>query len=378
MTVRARICFVVDRLELAGGPRYFEHLARGLDRATFTLTLATAPGSPLAAPFTAAGVVLAPVPFTRPLDPASLRALTALIRRERFDVVHSMGLRADVYARLASRLARGPRVVSTVAMFASGFDTSSWRRHLYAAAERATGRWVDLFLTDSEYARQRLIASSAVGPARVRTVYIGADADAHDPARADGRRVRAELRLGSGPVVASLGRLVGQKGHDDFLAAVAIAAQRIPGLQALLIGNGPLSGALRDRAAQLGLDGCVRFIPARTDLDDVLAAIDVVVLASHVESIPLLLYEAMALGRPIVATAVGGIPEVVTDGQHALIVPSHQPQSLADAMEQLLKDTAAAREMGRRARARLRESFHVRGCVETVAKAYRELRGRSW
>jgi glycosyltransferase involved in cell wall biosynthesis len=328
--------------------------------------------------YTAAGVVLAPVPFTRPLDPMSLRALTALIRRERFDIVHSMGLRADVYARLASRLAGGPRVVSTVAMFASGFDTASWRRYLYAAAERATGRWVDLFFTDSEYARQRLIASSAVAAGRVRTVYIGADADAHDPARTDGRRVRDELRLGSAPVVASLGRLVGQKGHDDFLAAVAIAAQRIPGLQALVIGNGPLAGPLRDRAAQLGLGGCVRFIPARTDLDDVLAAIDVVVLASHVESIPLLLYEAMALGRPIVATAVGGIPEVVTDGQHALVVPPHRPESLAEAMQELLKDAAAAGEMGRRARARVRESFHVRGCVATVAAAYRELRGRSW
>lgn len=377
MTAPVRVCFVVDRLELAGGPRYFEHLARGLDRAMFDLTLATAPGSPLAPVYTAAGVALVPVPFTRPFDPASLRALRALTRRERFDIVHSMGLRADVYTRLATRMTRGPHVVSTVAMLASGFDTAPWRRWLYAAAERATGRWVDLFVTDSEWARRRLVGLHAVDPARVRTVYIGADADAHDPARADGRRLRAELGLGAGPVVASLGRLAGQKGHDDFLVAAASAGQRIPGLQALVVGDGPLAGSLREQATRLGLGDRVRFSAARPDLDDLLAAIDVVVIASHIESIPLLLYEAMALGRPIVTTAVGGIPEVVADGQEALLVPPRRPQALADAMECLLKNPDTARAMGARARARVHVAFQVRGCVHAVAAVYRQLAGRS-
>lgn len=372
-----RACFVVDRLELAGGPRFFEHLARGLDPATFRLTLATAPGSPLASVYSVLGVAIAPVPFTRPFDPASLRALVTILRDGRFDIVHSMGLRADVYARVAARVARGPRLVSTIAMLASGFDILPWRRRLYDAAERTTGRWVDLFLTDSEYARRRLIASRAVDPGRVRTVYIGADPAAHDSARADGRRARAELGLGAGPVVASLGRLVAQKGHDDFLAATALAARRIPGLQALVVGDGPLAGPLRERATRLGLGDHVRFSAARRDLDEVLAAADVVVIASHLESIPLLLYEAMARGRPIVTTAVGGIPEVVRDGEHALVVPPHRPDALARAMEGLLKDRGAAAAMGLRARTHVGEAFPVRGCVEAVAAAYRGLGGRS-
>jgi len=114
------------------------------------------------------------------------------------------------------------------------------------------------------------------------------------------------------------------------------------------------------------------------NLDDLLAAIDVVVIASHVESIPLLLYEAMALGRPIVTTAVGGIPEVVTDGEQALVVPPRRPRALADAIEHLIKDPGAAVAMGARARARVRETFPVRGCVHAVAAAYRQLGGRSW
>jgi glycosyltransferase involved in cell wall biosynthesis len=335
--------------------------------------MATAPGGPVEDIFMAAGVHVEPVPFARPLDVPSVRALVRIIAHQGIDIVHSMGVRADFHARLAARLTRRARVISTVAMPASGFESAGWRRALYQIGERVSERWVDAFLTDSEHVRRQLIEEHRIAPSRVRTVHIGADPGTLDPARADGARVRRELGLGPGPVVGSVGRLVLQKAHGDFLDAVALASRRIPNLQALVVGEGPLGPTLRAHAEAVGVAELTRFIGVRHDLADLLAALDVLVIASRRESIPVVLYEAMALARPIVATTVGGIPEVVEDGRHAWLVPPADPAGLAKAVGTLLEDPGAAAAMGSRARERVAERFRVQACVDAVAACYRDV-----
>jgi len=368
-----RVCLVIDRLDVAGGPRFFEHLAQGLVPASFRLTVATAPESPLRDVFREAGVQLEPIPFARPLDFRTLIALLRLFRRGAFDIVHSMGLRADFHARLAARLTGHARVVTTVAMLARGFDAPLWRRMLYQIAERVSERWANAFLVDSEYVRRQLIEGHRIPASRVRKVYIGADPVAFDPDKADAVRVRRELGLGPGPLVGSVGRLVAQKGHDDFLDAIAMTVRRIPDLQALVVGEGPLGPALRTRAEDIGVAGCTRFLGARRDLADLLSALDVLVIASNLESIPVLLFEAMALARPIVATTVGGIPEVVEDKQHALLIPPRDPVAISKAIEAVLENPGASVAMGRRARERVIQQFNVQDCVDAVAQCYREV-----
>jgi len=368
-----RVCLVIDRLDVAGGPRFFEHLARGLAPARFRLTVATAPGSPLRDVFREAGVQLEAIPFARPLEFRTLIALLRLFRQGAFDIVHSMGLRADFHARLAARLTGHARVVTTVAMLARGFDALLWRRMLYQIAERVSERWVNTFLVDSEYVCRQLVEGHRIPASRVRKVYIGADPVAFDPDRANGARVRRELGLGPGPLVGSLGRLVSQKGHEDFLDAMAMTVRRIPDLQALVVGEGPLGPALRTRAEAIGVAGCTRFLGARRDLADLLSALDVLVIASNLESIPVLLFEAMALARPIVATTVGGIPEVVEDKQHALLVPPRDPVAISRAIEAALENPGASAAMGRRARDRVIQQFNTQDCVDAVAQCYREV-----
>lgn len=368
-----RVCLVIDRLEVAGGPRFFEHLARGLDPSGFRLTVATAPESPLWDVFREAGVQVEPIPFTSPLDLRTLIALVRLFRHGAFDIVHSMGLRADFHARLAARLTGHARVVTTVAMLARGFDTRPWRRMLYQVAEQVSERWVNAFLTDSEYTRRQLIEGHRILASRVRRVYIGADPAALDPDKANGVRVRHELGLGPGPLVGSLGRLVPQKGHEDFLDAMAMVSRRIPDVQGLVVGEGPLGRALRTRAESIGVASSTRFLGVRRDLADLLSALDVLVIASNLESIPILLFEAMALARPIVATTVGGIPEVVEDKQHALLVPPRDPVAIARAIEAVLEDPGASAAMGRRARDRVIQQFDVQDCIDAVVQSYRDV-----
>ncbi len=316
---------------------------------------------------------MAPIPFARPVDFRTLIALLRLFRRGAFDIVHSMGLRADFHARLAARLAGHARVVTTVAMLAGGFDVFLWRRKLYQVAERVSERWVNAFLTDSEYTRRQLIEGHRIPASRVRKMYIGADPMAFDPDKANGVRVRRELGLGPGPLVGSLGRLVSQKGHENFLDAIAVVSRQIPDLQALVVGEGPLGPVLRARAEAIGIAGCTRFVGVRRDLADLLSALDVLVIASNLESIPVILFEAMALARPIVATTVGGIPEVVEDKQHALLVPPRDPVAIAKAIEAVLEDPGASAAMGRRARDRVVQQFNVQDCIEAVVQSYRDV-----
>ncbi|MDD5171004.1 MAG: glycosyltransferase, partial [Syntrophales bacterium] len=134
---RIKVCLVIDRLDLAGGPRYFELLARGLETGSYSVTLASDPSSPLWDTLTADGLALAAVPFSRPFSTETLFSLKRLFTENAFDIVHSMGLRADLHTRLAAVMCRPrPIIVSTVAMLARGFDVGRLRRLAYEWAER--------------------------------------------------------------------------------------------------------------------------------------------------------------------------------------------------------------------------------------------------
>ena len=174
-------------------------------------------------------------------------------------------------------------------------------------------------------------------------------------------------------MVGSLGRLHPQKGFSDLLTAFAQVRQRIPSVRLFVAGDGELRDDLEAQARSLGMAAVVTFAGVRADVSEVLAALDVFVLPSLWEGMPNAVLEAMASGLPVVATAVGGTPEVVVDGVTGLLVPPQDPGALAQAIGHLLRDPDLRRRMGRAGRRRVEEHFDVRETVRQVESLYETL-----
>jgi glycosyltransferase involved in cell wall biosynthesis len=365
------VLHVAESAGWAGGEAYLVRLAGAIDRRRFRLAVVVPEPGPLVARLHALGVPTHAIPLARRLvSPGTLGRLVALLRRLRPAVVQSHGARTNVYTRVAARLAGVPVVLATVHNSLFDYEVSPWRRRLYVRAERVTSPLSDRVLAVSGAVARDLVERYRLAPGRVVTVRNGIEADRFRP-----ERPAAEMRqaLGLTPedrVIGVAARMTEQKGHVHLLAALPAVVARHPRLVCLLIGDGPLRAALERRAAALGLGTTCRFTGAREDVADLLAALEVVVLPSLSEGLPFVLLEAMALGRPVVATTVGGTPEAVLAGQTGLLVPPADPAALASAVLRLLDRPEEARAMGARAAARVRAEFSLAAMVGALEAVY--------
>jgi glycosyltransferase involved in cell wall biosynthesis len=186
-------------------------------------------------------------------------------------------------------------------------------------------------------------------------------------------RLRSALWLPeSAPVVITVANLRVTKDHANLLAAARLVADARPDVHFLVVGDGPLRAELEALAVRLGLEGQVHFLGSRSDVADLLLAADLFVLASLHEGLPIAMLEAMVAGLPAVLTAVGGIPEAVTDRAEALLVPARDPRALAAGILEICADPALADDLGRRARVASRR-FDIRAAVRGYERAYVEV-----
>ena len=314
---------------------------------------------------------------SRRIDPlADIRTLAAyagLFRRERYDVVHTHNPKVNALASLAARIARVPRVVSTVHGFYSHEGQRPGVRRVWRAFEGASARLADLVLCQSGEDVRAARWQRIVPDERLRPLGNGVDVDALSPERfstddRDAIRRRLGVRAGE-RTIGFVGRLVHEKGVLELLEAV----RHRRGWRLLLVGpdeRGHKADALAPRklassnATWLGL---------QRDMPPLYSAMDVVVLPSYREGFPRSLVEASAMGRPIVATDVRGCREVVSRGRTGLLVPPRATAPLRSALESLLGDASRARRFGRAARRRALDRFDERAVFERIDLAYREL-----
>jgi glycosyltransferase involved in cell wall biosynthesis len=190
--------------------------------------------------------------------------------------------------------------------------------------------------------------------------------------------LRAELGLLEAiPVIGMVGRLAEQKGHKYLLEAAPAILEKVPDVHFAFIGEGEERSALEGLAAKRGVAERVHWMGFRSDTQRLLAGFDVLAMPSEFEGLPLVLLEAMAHGVPIVAHAVDGIPEAVTDGQEGYLIARGDIRALAERLVQLLLDPAEAERMGERARARIDPEFTVRTMAERTAEIYSRAMDRS-
>lgn len=309
--------------------------------------------------------------IVRPLRPwADTRAIASLrriVRRRRPDVVHAHGSKGGVMARLAR--AANPRVpvVFTPHGFAfAGFFSSAAERRTYRGIERALAPLASRFACVCE-AEARLARSVGAG-SRARVVHNGIAA----PAEPTPSAAIAGLR-GDGPLLGVLSGLRPGKGLEAAIEAMGAITASVPGTRLVIGGEGPERGELEALVRAGGLEGAVLMPGFQADPYGFIAALDLFLFPSLAESFPYSILEAMAMGRPIVASDVGGVGEAVEDGAGGLLVAPGDPHALALAVTDLLTEPARAAAMGRAARLRQEERFTLSRMVDGMLGVYAEV-----
>jgi glycosyltransferase involved in cell wall biosynthesis len=315
---------------------------------------------PFLAPLRGAGVEVFPVAVGPRAYLSERRAVAALCRRLEPDVVHSHGYRADVLdAPVAQRL-QVP-VVTTV----HGFTGGDWKNRLYERLQRRALRRFDAVVAVSR-ALGELLVREGVGRERVAVLPNAWERSRQPLARDEARRLLGIPQ--DAVLVGWVGRMTREKGADVFLDAMARLAD-VPCL-ASCVGEGSDRAGLEARGAALGLAGRLRWHGLVPDAGRIFPAFDVFVLSSRTEGTPITLFEAMAAEVPVVATAVGGVPDVVSGGEALLTAPDN-PVQLAAAIRSVLSDRAAAHVRAARARARLERDFAVGPWMARYEAVYR-------
>jgi glycosyltransferase involved in cell wall biosynthesis len=356
-----RVLHVITRLTLGGSSETTISQVEALQDAGYRCAIAV--GFPeserdVMAMAAARGCRLLDVPtLGREASPSrDLRALVDLLRlmrREHPDLVHTHTSKAGFVGRLAARLARVPAVIHQPHGHIFYGYYGPWRSRAYVALERLAARWADRLVMLTERGAEEHLAHGIGRPGQFATVPSGVPVErlrAAAPARAEARR---RLALpGSSFVIGALGRLVPIKGFDLLVEALPAVAAALPETHLLVIGGGPLRGALEARIAALGMTERVTITGVTHDVATALAAADVLAAPSRNEGMGRALVEAMALGVPVVATAVGGIPAVVVDGECGRLVEPENPAALARALIEMGVEGAPRAKLGAGARAR--------------------------
>lgn len=286
--------------------------------------------------------------------PSAIQAGARVLRAWRPDALVSFVYQANVLGRLAGRLAGVPVVISSVRNERFG----GRGRELVL---RATDRLSTITTTNSQAAAERLVARGIVPRARLVVIPNGLDPAPFQEASARRAAIRAELGLADGRFVwLAAGRLEPQKDYPTLLDALARCAGPGPEHCLLVAGQGRLRPDLERLTGQLGMADPVRFLGVRSDIPELVAACDGVVLSSRFEGLPNVVMEAMAGARPVVATRVGGTPELVEQGASGLLVDPGDPAALASAMGQVMAAPPARREaMGVRGRTIVAERYSL-------------------
>jgi glycosyltransferase involved in cell wall biosynthesis len=296
--------------------------------------------------FTAAGVPVTCLGVRRSWDPSWMGRLRRDLEREPVDVVHVHSPLAAIGARLVVRTmsrARRPRVVTT--------EHNVWSSHTRATRTMNT---LTAPLDDARTAVSAAVRDSMPSRLRATTevVRYGVDVAAVRRAVATRTAMRAELGVPTDAVlVGTVANLRRNKAYPDLLAAARRVCDASDHVRFVAVGQGPLEAEIRAMHARLGLGDRFALLGYRDDATRVMAACDVFCLASHYEGLPIALMEALALGLPVVATDVGGIREIVTDGEQGVLVPRAAPAQLADALLRMTADGAARRQYAKAAAA---------------------------
>jgi len=370
---KKKIIFVITGTGVGGAEKMLYHTIKGLDPACYSVRLCSLKKKGVYANrLEGEGVNVYSLDMKDEdtlsgwFDSIRVLMLLALyFLKEKPVIVHSFLFRANILARIAALLTGVPVVISSVRVMGGEKPYSRF-------IERATAFMADHYVAVSEQVKAHLQRSSGIAELKISTIYNGILVETGNQSDKTAYMSCAGLHADD-RLVMTAGRLHRQKGFDCLIHAMAVVHAAYPRVKLLILGEGEEENNLKKLARSLELIDTIQFMGLRPDVDRLLHCIDLFVLPSRWEGLPNAVLEAMAAGKPVVATEVGGIPELVVQGVTGVIVPPQDVQALAEAIKALLSDEPRALTMGAAGRERVQRHFSIDAMIAKTEALYQEL-----
>jgi glycosyltransferase involved in cell wall biosynthesis len=379
-----KIIRIIARLNIGGPAIHVVNLNAGLDPTRFKSLLVSGTENPGEGSMLDYAVSRGVQPIVipeivgeatfKPRDVKAMAKLYRLIRQERPHIVDTHTAKAGFVGRLAARLAGVPTVVHTYHGHVLHGYYSPLKTWLLRRMEQALARLTDCIVAVSEQVKRDLVTYGVAPPEKVTVIPLGFELEPFLSCETHRGELHREFGLsGDTRLVGIVGRIFSIKNHRLFLDAAAQVAAREAAARFVIVGDGVLRPEMERHARALGIADRVIFTGWRRDLPRIYADLDVLVVSSDNEGTPVSAIEAMASGCPVVATRVGGLPDLIAEGETGYLVPPRDPEALADAILRLLQNPDAAARMGQTARAVAQERFTLRRLLADTENLYQQL-----
>lgn len=356
---------------------------QGVDKKRYEVELACAPGGRLIPLVQENGMKVRPFKhLIQPLHPLkdtmALLDLTVFLKKYPYQIVHTHNSKAGFLGRLAAKLAGVPAIVHTVHGFAFHDQEPLYRQMLFRNLERLESYWCDKMIFISQPLIDWALREKIVGEEKIVKIYSGIQLDLFRPVK---RAVKMEIRKKwnlkqKDAVIGIVSKLWEGKGHVTLIDAFKLLRKQIRDAKLVIVGEGHLYNELHRLVNMNGLRNSVLFTGFQMDVSEIIATFDVAVLPSFFEGMGRVLLEAMAMQKPVVASRVGGIPDLVKHGISGLLVKPGDVKELADALEKILGDKRLASKMGREGRRTIKEQYSSDVMVQSIQEVYREILAR--
>ena len=307
-------------------------------------------------------------------DLAAFLRLYFLFLRQRFDIVHTHTAKAGALGRAAAFLSGGAAIVHTLHGHNFYGYFNPFLSKVLVMIERFLACFTDRIIALTELEKNDLVRFKAAYSGKIRLIYQGLELEQYTPGDIDKTRVRGEFNIKPDErIIGMVGRLEPVKGPQYFVEAAQGVVRQFAQARFIVVGEGSLRKNLERQVEEAGLRDKFIFTGWRDDNYEIISILDILVLPSLNEAVGIVLLEAQSLGVPVVATKVGGVPEIVKDQETGILVPAGDSQSLEQAINTLLADEHKRKEMGERAAGWVKGKFKAQDMVDEISQLYQEL-----
>jgi len=352
---------------------------KGMDRKVFKVELACAPGGRLINLVQENHMNVHTFKnLVQPIHPLrdllTVIELTYFLRKNYYHIVHTHNSKAGFLGRLAASMAGVPVIIHTVHGFSFHEQEPLWRQSLFRNLEKLASYFCDKMIFISQPLVDWALKDGVVKQDKIVKIYSGIDLDQFRPLTDDERdSARKKWNIGENDsVIGIVSKLWEGKGHEVLIETFGEIKNEIKGAMLIIVGEGYLENNLRDLVNRLGLTDSVLFTGFQADIPEIIASFDIAVLPSFFEGMGRVLLEAMAMEKPVVASRVGGIPDLVKDGINGFLTTPGDTKGLAEALKKLLNDKKLAISMGKEGRKRVTDKFSAETMVRSINNVYTE------
>ncbi|MDD5680060.1 MAG: glycosyltransferase [Candidatus Omnitrophica bacterium] len=362
------VLYVILNLGQGGAERVVIDLAKGLDRSRFKpMVCCLYDKGPFAGELEEAGINVMALNKKHRIEPSIIKRIAEIVKKNNIDVVHTHLWGPNFWGRIAAKKA-GVKVI-----IATEHNEDVWKGKLYFFFDKWLAGWTDRIIVVSKNVKSFYVNRVGLDPAKIKVIYNGINVDKKNSSHSSILQLKKEFGINEGEdVLAVVGRLVPQKGHRYFLLALKelIRERKVKGL---IVGAGYLEGELKSLSRSLGLENRVLFTGLRTDVQGILGIVNALIVPSLREGLPIVALEAMAAGVPVVASEVGGLPEMITHEETGILVEPKNYPALKEAISKLLADGSLSSYIKENAKRKVYNEFSIDNAVTETQALYEKL-----